>query len=155
MRTNNVTRLLDNRKIVYTAHELPPEKLGAEQVADLLGAPPGIVFKSIVILRRGPGKPILAVVPGDREVDLKKLARAVGEKKVSPAAQRDAEELTGLQAGGISPLALLNRGFQILVHQSALDQDALHISGGELGLNIRLAPRDLIQITGAEAADIC
>jgi Cys-tRNA(Pro)/Cys-tRNA(Cys) deacylase len=121
----------------------------------LLGVSPALVFKSIVITRRGPGKPILAVVPGDREVDLKKLAKAVGEKKVSPATQKEAEELTNLQVGGISPLALVNRGFQILLHESALEGDSLHISGGERGLNIRLAARDLIKLTGARTADIC
>jgi len=155
MISNNVTRLLDNRKISYQVYQLPQEKLGGEQTAEMLGVSPELVFKSIVITRRGPGKPILAVVPGNQEVDLKKLARVVGEKKVSPATQKEAEELTQLQVGGISPLALVNRGFQILVHRSALDGDALHVSGGERGLNIRLAPRDLIKLTGARTADIC
>ncbi|MFN2113178.1 MAG: aminoacyl-tRNA deacylase [Anaerolineales bacterium] len=155
MISNNVTRLLDNRKISYQVYQLPQEKLGGEQTAEMLGVSPELVFKSIVITRRGPGKPILAVVPGNQEVDLKKLARVVGEKKVSPATQKEAEELTQLQVGGISPLALVNRGFQILVHRSALDGDALHVSGGERGLNIRLAPQDLIKLTGARTADIC
>ena len=155
MISNNVTRLLDNRKISYQVYQLPQEKLGGEQTAEMLGVSPELVFKSIVITRRGPGKPILAVVPGNQEVDLKKLARVVGEKKVSTATQKEAEELTQLQVGGISPLALVNRGFQILVHRSALDGDSLHVSGGERGLNIRLAPQDLIKLTGARTADIC
>jgi len=155
MVSNNVTRMLENRKINYQVFELPPEKLGGEETAQLLDVSPDLVFKSIVIIRRGPGKPILAVVPGTREVDLKKLARAVGEKKVSPATQREAEELTHLQTGGISPLALLNRGFQILVHLSALEEKAIHISGGERGLNIRLDPKDLIKLSNARTADIC
>ena len=155
MVSNNITRLLDNRNIPYQAYELPKEKLGAEEVSHLLDAPLEIVFKSIVITRRGPGKPILAVVPGNKEVDLKALARAVGEKKVSPATQREAEELTRLQAGGISPLALINRGFEILIDRSALDHPVIHISGGERGLNIRLAAKDLIQLTGGKSAPIC
>lgn len=155
MVSNNITRLLDNRKISYQAHELPREKLGAGEVARILNVAPEIVFKSIVILRRVPGKPILAVVPGDKEVDLKALARAVGEKKVSPATQREAEELTRLEAGGISPLALVNRGFEIVIHQSALDHEFIHISGGERGLNIHLAAKDLIQLTRGKTAPIC
>ena len=155
MVSNNITRLLDNRNIPYQAYELPKEKLGAEEVSHLLDAPLEIVFKSIVITRRGPGKPILAVVPGNKEVDLKALARAVGEKKVSPATQREAEELTRLQAGGISPLALINRGFEILIDRSALDHPVIHISGGERGLNILLAAEDLIQLTGGKTAPIC
>ena len=155
MISNNVTRLLDNRKITYKAYELPKRKLGAEEIARLLDVPPEIVFKSIVITRRGQGKPILAVIPGNKEVDLKALARVIGEKKVSPATQSEAEKLTGLQAGGISPLALVNRGFEILIDQSARNYEVIHISGGELGLNIRLAAEDLIQHTRAKAASIC
>ena len=155
MVSNNVTRLLDNRNINYKAYQLPKNKLGAEEVAQLLDAAPDIVFKSIVVTRRGPGKPILAVVPGNKEVDLKALARAVGEKKVTPATQREAEDLTHLQAGGISPLALINQGFEILIDRSALDHPLIHISGGERGLNIRMAGEDLIQLTGGKTAPIC
>lgn len=154
MVTNNVTRLLNSRKIKYEVFELPGEKLAAEQVARLMNAAPEIVFKSIVIIRRGPGKPILAVVPGNQDVDLKKLAKAVGEKKVSPATQKEAEQLTKLQTGGISPLALINRGFEILIHKSILDQDLIHISGGERGLNIRIASGDLVKLVYARVADI-
>jgi len=154
MLTNNVTRLLDSRKINYEVFNLPREKLAAEQVARLMNAAPEIVFKSIVITRRGPGKPILAVVPGNQDVDLKKLAKAVGEKKVSPATQKEAENLTKLQTGGISPLALINRGFEIMIHISILDQDLIHISGGERGLNIRMTSSDLVKLVQARVADI-
>jgi len=154
MAVNNVTRFLDSRKIPHTTFDLPLEKMGGEETARYLNAPPEIIFKSIVILRKGPGKPILAVVPGNVEVDLKKMARAIGEKKVSPATQREAEQITRLQAGGISPLALINRGFEIVIHQSVQDQEEVHVSGGELGVNIRLSSRDLIDITRAKVTDI-
>jgi Cys-tRNA(Pro)/Cys-tRNA(Cys) deacylase len=154
MLANNVTRLLDSRKIKYEVFNLSREKLAAEQVAHLMNAAPEIVFKSIVITRRGPGKPILAVVPGNQDVDLKKLAKIVGEKKVSPATQKEAENLTKLQTGGISPLALINRGFEILIHKSILDQDLIHISGGERGLNIRMISGDLVKLVQARVADI-
>jgi Cys-tRNA(Pro)/Cys-tRNA(Cys) deacylase len=151
---NNVTRLLDQRKISYTFFELPIEKLGAEVTAEMLGVPPEIVFKTIVVKRAGRGKPILAVVPGNREVDLKKLAKAVDEKKVYLTTQREAEALTKLQAGGISPLALLNRGFQTVIDQSAQKHAEIHISGGQRGLNIRLPVKDLAKITNARLAEI-
>jgi Cys-tRNA(Pro)/Cys-tRNA(Cys) deacylase len=151
---NNVTRLLDQRKIVYTAFNLPEEKLGAEVTAEMLGVPPEIVFKTIVIKREGKGKPILAVVPGNTEVDLKRLARAVGEKKVGLTTQNEAEQLTQLQVGGISPLALINRGFQVVLNQSAQNYDEIHVSGGQRGLNIRLPVKDLIQLTNARIAPI-
>ena len=155
MATNNVTRFLDSRKTDYTIFELPQKKLGAEEVARILNAPIKIVFKSIVILRKGSGKPILAVVPGDHAVNLKKLAKTVEEKKVSPASQKEAENLTKLPAGGISPLAILNRGFEIVIHQSVREYENVHISGGELGVNIRLPSRDLVELTRAKIADIC
>jgi len=94
------------------------------------------------------------VVPGNIEVNLKKLAASVGEKKVSPATQREAEKITRLQAGGISPLALINRGFEIVIHRSVQEFEEIHISGGELGVNIRLSSTDLINLTRAKVADI-
>ena len=154
MAANNVTRFLDSRKVPYTVFELPQEKLGGEETARLLNAPPEIIFKSIVILRKGSGKPILAVVPGNQEVNLKKLAKAVGEKKVTPSTQKEAENITKLQVGGISPLALINRGFEIVIHRSVQDFELVHVSGGELGVNIRLASSDLIDLTRAKVADI-
>ncbi len=154
MAANNVTRFLDNRKVPYSVFELPQEKLGGEETARLLNAPPEIIFKSIVILRKGSGKPILAVVPGNQEVNLKKLAKSVGEKKVTPSTQKEAENITKLRVGGISPLALINRGFEIVIHRSVQNFELVHVSGGELGVNIRLASSDLIDLTRAKVADI-
>ncbi len=150
----NVTRLLEQRKIPYTAYELPPEKLGAEETARLLGVPAEIVFKTIVVVRSGRGKPILAVIPGNRRVNLKAVAKSVGEKKVHLPTQKEAERLTGLQAGGISPLALLNRGFQVLLDTRATRHTEIHISGGQRGLNIRLPVEALLSLSKARLADI-
>ena len=152
--TNNVTRLLQSRKIVFTTHEFSAEKLGAQEVAALLGFEPSRVFKTIVAVRTGAGKPILAVMPGDRELNLKLAAKAVGEKKIKTASHADAEALTKLQTGGISPLALVNRGFQILIDRSALNFDTILVSGGQRGLNIELAPKDLIALVSAKVANL-
>lgn len=154
MTANNVTRLLDARKIPYTAFDLPAEKLGAVEAAQILNVPAEQVFKTIVIKREGRGKPVLAVVPGPREVDLKALAKALGEKKMILTTQREAEQLTGLQAGGISPLALLNKGFQVVLDSSAADFAEIYISGGQRGLNIRLPVQALIDLTRARTAPI-
>jgi Cys-tRNA(Pro)/Cys-tRNA(Cys) deacylase len=151
---NNVTRLLDAHKIAYTPMELPVEKIGAQEAAALMGVPQDQVFKTIVVLREGRGKPILAVIPGDREDNLKQVAQAVGEKKVKLATERQAEQTTGLQAGGISPLALINKGFQVLIERKALDFEAIYVSGGQRGLNIHLSPRDLATLTKAEFSDL-
>lgn len=154
MKPNNVTRLLDSRGIPYHAYELPSEKLGALETARLLGLPPDIVYKTIVVTREGHGKPILALVPGPTEVDLKALAKALGEKKLHLTTQREAERLTRLQAGGISPLALLNRGFQVVVDSAAQAHTEIHVSGGQRGLNISLPVTSLLELTGALLAPI-
>ena len=154
MPANNVTRLLDSRKIPYKAFELPPEKLGALETARLLGVPAEIVYKTIVVTRPKPGKLILAVIPGPNRVDLKLLAAALNEKKVSLPTEREAEQLTGLQAGGISPLALLNKGFQVVIDASAQNLAEVHVSGGQRGLNVRLPVSALAGLTRARFAEI-
>lgn len=150
---NNVTRMLDAKKIKYEAFELPAEKFSALETAELLHLPIEQVYKTIVVVRP-PKKPLLCVVPGTGEVDLKAVAAAVNEKKVHIPTQAEAEELTGLQAGGISPLALLNKGFTVLLDESAKTFPAIHISGGQRGLNIRLAANDLARLTHAQFAGI-
>ena len=152
--TNNVTRLLDARKIPYEAHVFPPEKLGALEVAQLMGVPPGQVFKTIVITRDKPRKPLLAVVPGPSVVDLKLLAAFLGEKKVYLPTEREAEQLTGLQAGGISPLALINKGFQVVIHSAAQSYERIYISGGQRGLDIHLRVDDLMKLTNAKMGNV-
>jgi Cys-tRNA(Pro)/Cys-tRNA(Cys) deacylase len=154
MKPTNITRLLDSHKIPYTAFELPPEKLGALETARLLNVLPELVYKTIVMRREGQGKPILAIVPGTAEVDLKALARVVGEKKLYLPTEREAERLTGLQVGGISPLALFNRGFQIVLDASSKNHPEIYISGGQRGLNIRLPVSSLIDLTHAQLAEI-
>ena len=104
--------------------------------------------------RSRPAKPILAVVPGNKSANLKAIAAVLNEKKLSLPTEKEAEQITGLQAGGISPLALLNKGFQVLLDASAQQYPQIHISGGQRGLNILLAVNDLIQLTNARVAKI-
>ena len=146
---NNVTRLLDSHKIKYTAYELPVEKLGALETAHLLNVDPAVVFKTIVVTRDKPKRPLLVVVSGNSTVDLKLLAAALNEKKVYLPTEREAEDLTGLQAGGISPLALINKGFQAAINSSAQSFKEIHVSGGQRGLNIKLSVADLVKLTNA------
>ena len=154
MTANNVTRMLESRKVAFTALDVPAQKLSALEVAERLNVPPEMVFKTIVARREKGGKPILALVPATGEVDNKALAATLNEKKVHVTTQAEAEVLTGLQAGGISPLALLNKGFQVLIDSSAETLEAMLISGGQWGLQIRLAPNDLAKLTNARFAPI-
>ena len=151
---NNVTRLLDSRKISYTAFETPAEKIGARETAEFLGVVPETVFKTIVVIRDKPKKPVLAVIPGPRSVDLKLLASFLGEKKVHLPTEREAEQWTGLQAGGISPLALINKGFQVVLDEAARNYPDIHVSGGQRGINIKLPVTHLVRLTNARLARI-
>lgn len=153
MPTNNVTRFLDSRKIKYIAHELPAEKIGAIEAAQILNVPEAQVFKTIVTTR-GKGKPVLAVIPGDRSVDLKSLASFLNEKKMSLPTQNEAEKLTGLQAGGISPLALINKGFQVVIDSACESYEEIFISGGQRGISIQIDTKELIKLVNAKIGSI-
>lgn len=150
---NNVTRFLDAHKVKYEARELPPEKLGAMEAAEFMGVPPEQVFKTIVVTREKK-KPVLTVIPGPRVADLKKLAAFLNEKKVFLPSEREAESLTGLQAGGISPLALINKGFQVVIDSAAQGYEKIYVSGGQRGLDIHLPVADLAKLTNARFGEI-
>lgn len=151
---NNVTRLLEARGVAYEVFEFPPEKHSAEETAELLGVPEDHVYKTLVVLREAKGKkPLLVMAPAGREANLKALAAALGEKKLRMAAQREAEALTGLQVGGISALALLNKGFEMCLDRAAMALPFVHISAGQRGANLRLAPAELQRLTNARLVD--
>jgi Cys-tRNA(Pro)/Cys-tRNA(Cys) deacylase len=151
---NNVTRLLHAKRIPYSAFELPPGKHSAIEVAAMLGADPSVVFKTIVVRRQAPKRNLLVLVGAARSVDLRRVAAFLGDKKVFLPTEREAETMTGLNAGGISPLALLNRGFDVLIDDTARDLDQIHISGGRRELNIRIAVSDLARVTAARLAPV-
>lgn len=94
-------------------------------------------------------RPILVALPGTKELDLKPLAAQVGEKKLRMATQQEAERLTGLKVGGISALALLSKSWRAFLDETALAYDQIYVSGGQRGLNVRLAPADYVAVTHA------
>ena len=151
---NNVTRLLDQRQVAYQVFELPPDKHSAEETAALLGVPEHYVYKTLVVLLEAKGrKPLLVMTPAGRELHLKALAASLGEKKLHMAAQREAESLTGLQVGGISALALVNRGFEVCLDRAAQALPYIHISAGQRGANLRLSVDDLLKLTNARLVE--
>jgi len=149
----NSMRALEQRKIVYTAHEFPDSIHSADGVADYLGRPRDIVYKTLVVLPPA-GKPMLVMTSGSGELDLKKVAQATGHKKVQMAPHKEAERLTGLQTGGISALALLHKNFPVYLDQSAEKLDKILVSAGKRGVNLELAVKDLIKVTNAKVIDI-
>jgi Cys-tRNA(Pro)/Cys-tRNA(Cys) deacylase len=141
-------RVLDGKKVPYEVLNYSQEIHSADSVAEALDLPPEEVYKTLVVVRPL-GKSLLVMVPADQELDLKRLARAVGEKKLKMATHRQAEALTGLQVGGISALALLNRGFQICLLREAKALSHVVVSAGRRGVDLRLPVKDLIRVTGA------
>ncbi|GIV78076.1 MAG: Cys-tRNA(Pro)/Cys-tRNA(Cys) deacylase [Litorilinea sp.] len=149
---NNVTRLLDSKKIPYRIHTYDYDAgiHSATEVAEAIGLPPAQVFKTLVVLADQPNhKPMLVVVPGPETLDLKALARAVGIKRARMASHDQAEALTGLQTGGISPLALINRGFSVYLDHRALAFETIAVSAGQRGANVELPVQALIKLVGA------
>ena len=147
-------RLLEGKKIAYAVHRYDPDVfVSAVEVAGAIGMPPQQVFKTLVT-DPDRGKPILAVLPADTALDLKALAKAAGVKKVRMASQADAERWTGLQKGGISALALVNKGFRVYLDGGAQDFGRIAMSAGERGVQVVLAPGDFVKITRARVAPI-
>jgi len=151
----NALRLLEEQGIAHTVHTFPSDIHSAIGVAEAVGKPPNRVFKTLVVLaQHARRRPLLAIIPGDRELDLKKLAQAAGEKRVRMATHKEAEALTHLKVGGISALALLQKHWDIYLDETALDGDTLLVSAGQRGINVELSPSDLIALTDARVAPL-
>lgn len=151
MQKTNAMRVLDARKISYQVCEFSDEIHSTDGVAAALGVSESEVYKTLVVLPEARGKkPLLVIVPGPCEINLRLLAKEVGEKSVRMATHKEAESLTGLKVGGISALALLNRGFHICADASIVDHDAVYVSAGQRGINLRVQVPDLLNVTGAK-----
>ena len=144
-------RMLEQRKVAHEVFEFDAAIRSADGVAQHTGIDPALVYKTLVVEQDPPkGKPYLVLMPSTAEVDLKLLASNVGAKKLRMATHRDAERVTGLQVGGISALALLNKGFAVYIEQGALAHESILVSAGQRGWDVKLRVADLIAITGAK-----
>jgi len=149
-------RVLEGHKVTYQpVYYEVVDHLSAAQVAAAIGLPPEQTFKTLVALpERAAARPILALVPGDGQLDLKKLAAAAGEKKIQMAPHREAERLTGLEKGGISPLALLDKGWPIFADETIILFDRIEISAGKVGAGVIVEVAGLLRVLGAKTADL-
>jgi len=145
----NSMRFLDSRKVAYQVHEFSPDIHSADGVAEALGFPPGEVYKTLVVMPPQGNRPLLVVVPGDRELDLKLLGKSLGQKGFRMATQKEAESQTGLLVGGISALALVNKPFAVYVDQSAQALTEFVVSAGKRGINLRLRVDNFMKVTRA------
>jgi len=145
-------RLLEQKGIAHEVYAFDDTIRSAQEVARVTGMPPEQVLKTLVVEHDPPReKPYLVMVPSSLEIDMKVLALSLGAKKLRMASHRDAERQTGLRVGGISALALIGRGFEVFVEETATLFEAVLVSAGQRGYDVRLALADLIALTGAAA----
>ena len=151
----NAMRMLDREKISYTALEYPHQEgqaVDGVTVAQMLGQNPDQVFKTLVTQGASHNYYVF-VVPVAASLDLKKAARAVGEKSVAMLHVADINKVTGYIRGGCSPVGM-KKQFATVFHESMLEQSQVMVSGGRIGLQIQLAPADLIAAVKGKTADI-
>jgi Cys-tRNA(Pro)/Cys-tRNA(Cys) deacylase len=153
----NAMRILEQHRIPYETFMYPDTIRDAEEVAEALGMPYFMVFKTLVaqaVDDPAHTKPYLVMIPSERRLDLKKLAAAIGVKKVRMAAHRDAEALTGLQVGGISALALTGKNWPVYLDQTATELQQIVISAGQRGTQLRVPVAALIPLIRARLVDV-
>lgn len=150
----NVARLLDRDKVPYELipYDFDESDLGAAHVAEALGEDVRQVFKTIVLHGDRTGH-LVCVVPGNAEVDLKKAARVSGNKKVEPLPLKELLPTTGYIRGGCSPIGM-KKHFPTYVDRSAADYPHIYVSAGQRGLQVRIAPADLLREARAELAEL-
>lgn len=150
----NVARLLDKAKIAYelVSYEVDENDLSAIHVAEQLGENIEQVFKTLILHGDKTGY-LVCVIPGADEVDLKKAAKVSGNKKCEMIPVKELLPLTGYIRGGCSPIGM-KKHFPTYLHQSAEQFDEIYISAGQRGLQVLLAPSDLIREVRAVTADL-
>ena len=150
----NSMRLLEQHKIPYEVVEFSDEMRDAEEIAEVLGIPPYMVYKTLVVEPEGSPKPYLVMIAANRRLNLKRLAQAAGVKKVRMAAHKDAEALTGLKVGGISALALTHKNWTVFLDKPAAEMQHVLVSGGQRGVDLRVPVNALINLLRARIADV-
>lgn len=150
----NAARLLDSKKIPYelVPYVVDENDLSAVHVAAQLNEPIELVFKTLV-LRGDKTGVFVCVIPGAEEVDLKKAAKASGNKSCAMTAMKELLGLTGYIRGGCSPLGM-RKPYPTHIHNTALQYDFIYVSAGVRGLQIKINPKQLIEVCGMEVDDL-
>ena len=149
----NVMRLFDQAGIAYTPHTYDPDgPIDGVSVARILGQDEGAVFKTLVT-RGASGAYYVFDVPVADSLDLKKAAKAVGEKSIAMIQQKELLPLTGYVHGGCSPIGM-KKPFPTVFHETVILYDTICVSAGRIGCQVECAPEDLLPFIGAKTADI-
>ena len=149
----NVMRVLDQRKIPYTAHTYPADgPIDGVSVAGFLGQDVERVFKTLVT-KGASGAYYVFDIPVAENLDLKKAAKAVGEKSIAMIHQKELLPLTGYVHGGCSPVGM-KKQFPTVFHETVVLFDTICVSAGKIGAQVEVAAEPLLRLLGAETADI-
>ena len=148
----NVMRTMEQKKVPYTGHTYSGV-ISGQDVAGALGEDAERVFKTLVTVGKS-GEHYVFDVPVDRELDLKKAAAAVGEKKIEMIKSKELLPLTGYIHGGCSPVGMKKR-FRTVFHESAKEFETIFVSGGKIGFQVEVAVSDLEKVIPLEFADLC
>ena len=150
----NVMRVLEQHRIAYTPHEYPhgKEAVDGASVAHLLGQDPAQVFKTLVARGKSGGFHVF-VIPVEKELDLKKAAKASGEKSVEMVHVKELLGLTGYVRGGCSPVGMKKQLRTVFASQ-ALAQETILVSAGKIGYQVEVAPQALIALVRAGTAEL-
>ena len=149
----NVMRTLEQKKIPYTAHSYDPDgPIDGVSVAQTLGQPAERVFKTLVT-KAASGAYYVFDIPVAENLDLKKAAKAVGEKSIAMLPQKELLGLTGYVHGGCSPVGM-KKQFPTVFHETALGYDTVCVSAGRIGAQVECDPKALIDLLRAKTADI-
>ena len=149
----NVMRILEQKKIPFTAHAYDPEAgLDGVSVARQLGQDPECVFKTLVARGASGGLYVFDIPAGD-SLDLKKAAKAVGEKSAAMLPQKELLPLTGYVHGGCSPVGM-KKQYPTVFHETAEIIDRIMVSAGKIGVQVELSPSALIELVGGTTADL-
>ena len=151
----NVMRILDQKEIPYTTHTYPHEEgeaVDGVTVAGIMGQDPECVFKTLVA-RGASGALYVFDIPVADSLDLKKAAKAVGEKSIAMLHSRDLLPLTGYVHGGCSPIGM-KKQFPTVFHETAEILDTIMVSAGKIGFQVELSPADLIELVGGSTEDV-
>ena len=150
----NAARILEGLSIAYTLqeYEVDPEDLSAINVARKIGLPVEQVFKTLLILT-GPDQYAFAVIPGNAELDFKKLARAAGARKTEMVSLKDVQPLTGYIRGGVTVFGA-KKDFPVFADETIELFDLISVSAGQRGVQILLSPQDYLRAARATVADL-
>ena len=149
----NVMRVLDQKKIQYTPHTYTQDaQTPGDEIARILGEDPRRVFKTLVT-RGKTGTNYVFVIPVESELDLKKAAKAVGEKSIEMIKQKELLPLTGYIHGGCSPIGM-KKQFKTVIHETAMDYETIFFSAGKVGYQVEVSPKDITKVIRYEMHDI-